>query len=669
MSTEIQSTSCVLDCPDSCSLAVTVEDGRITAIRPSDANPDTDGFICSKVSNFHRRVYHPDRVLHPLRRVGEKGAGQFERISWDEALDEIATRFQEIRQRHGSEAILPFHYGGSNGFLSDGLLDRLFFARLGASRLAKTICAVPATEVAVGMYGKMPGVAFSDFPEAKCIVVWGANPRGSNIHLIPHLRAARDRGAEVITVDPRRNLTDREHSQHLPVLPGQDLPLALGMIRWWRERGALDRDFLASETTGSEALLEAAQEWPLERTAGATGLSEAEIERAATTIAESRPLLVRCGWGIERNVNGGQAVAAVLSIPALLGRFGERGGGYTLSNNGDVSFDPTSVLGDFDWTTRELNMTQLGRILGPELEPPIKAVFVYNANPVATVPDQVNVERGLRRDDLFTVVHEQVLTDTTRYADLVLPATTFLEAWDLRPGYGSYVFGGIRPTIEPVGEARSNLTLFAELGRRLGFDDEPFGWDDETFCRKVIASTRLAGRPLDVDTVLSGGLDRYDFPGETPVQFETVRPRTPDGRVQLAPSVLGDEPYRWKAPTDAAPLALITPASSMLITSTLGEVNVDVLRVTLHPDDARERRLSRGDRVRVFNDLGEVHCHLEISDRVRPGVASMPKGAWRRSSINGATSVALCPDDAQVVGDAACFNDARVEVAALESSA
>lgn len=665
MTEQIHTTTCVMDCPDTCSLDVEVADDRVVAIRPGESNPDTGGFICSKVSDFTKRLYHADRILQPLRRVGAKGEGKFEPVSWSAAIEEIAGRFAQLRDEHGGESILPFHYGGSNGILTDEFLDDLFFARLGASRLDKTICAAPATEVAVGMYGKMPGVAFADFVHADCIVVWGANPRGSNIHLIPHLREARKRGAKVITIDPRRNLSRSEHSQHLPVLPGQDLPLALAMINWWEERNGLDRDFLAAQADGLEPLLANARGWTLERAAEVSGLEATDIEQAAATMLESRPLLVRCGWGIERNANGGQAVAAVLAIPALLGAFGERGGGYTLSNGGATRFDPTPILGDIDWSTRKINMSQLGRVLDRDGESPVRALFVYNANPVATVPDQRTVIERLRREDLFTVVHEQVMTDTARYADLLLPATTFLEGWDLRGGYGSYVVGGVRPAVPAAGEARTNMQLFAELGRAMGFDDPAFQWDDETLVEKVIGLIEMAGGSPDPELLMAGRQARHDFPGNGPVQFENVFPQTPDRRVHLTPSELGEEPYSWRPPTNGYPLALISPASAKLVSSTMGEYNLDTLRVTLHPDDAAKRELTNGAQVRVFNDQGDVHCVLEISDRVRPGVASMPKGAWSRSSINGATSVALCPDDAQVVGDGACFNDARVEVTAL----
>ncbi len=669
-----KTTTCPLDCPDGCALEVEVAGGRVTRIGAAEDSAHTAGFICGKVTGFGKRLYHPERVLHPLRRVGPKGEGGFERMSWDEAIDTVAGNLAAIAERWGGEAILPFHYGGSNGLVTDELLDYLLFSRLGASRLAKTICALPATQVALGMYGKMPGVDFGDYPRAKAIVVWGANPRGSNIHLVPHLQEARRRGAWIAQVDPRRTLASGEVDLHLPVLPGQDLPLALGLIERWRAAGRLDGEFLERHADGLEPLLERARGWPLERAARVTGVAPEAIAELADRLADSDPALVRCGWGPERNRNGAQAMAAILAIPALLGKFGVRGGGYTLSNNGAVRFDRDAVIGPIDWRTRSLNMSQLGRLLGTAatgealgspLDPPIKALFVYNANPAATVPDQRAVLRGLAREDLFTVVHDQVMTDTARWADVVLPAVTFLEGHDLRAGYGAFMLGGVVPVVEPAGEAISNMQLFSRLGRALGFDDEAFGLDDGELLRRAAAAVTLPGAEVDVERIAAGRQQHYDFDGAPPVQMATSRPLTADGKIHLTPPVLGAEPYRWLPPDDDWSLALISPAGPRLTNSTFGESNLARLAVTLHPEDAAARGLARGDRVRVVNQRGEVHCRLDTSAAVRPGVAAMPKGVWARASLNGLTATTLCPDDGQVVGGAACFNDARVEVEAL----
>jgi anaerobic selenocysteine-containing dehydrogenase len=659
LSTALRQTTCPLDCPDGCALEVEVADGRVERVAAAAASAHTAGFICGKVSGFAKRLYHPERLLHPLRRVGPKGEGGFERISWDEAIDTIAGNLRAIAERWGGEAILPFHYGGSNGLVTDELLDHLFFCRLGASRLAKTICALPATEVAVGMYGKMPGVAFSDYPHARAIVVWGANPRGSNIHLVPYLREARRRGAWIAQVDPRRTLAPDEVDLHLPILPGQDLPLALALIERWRLAGQLDRGFLAGHADGLEPLLERAAAWPLERAAAVSGVTAAAIAELADRLAAGDPALVRCGWGPERNRN------AVLAIPALLGKFGVPGGGYTLSNNGAVKFDREAVIGPLEWQTRRLNMSQLGRLLKGSLDPPIKALFVYNANPAATVPDQRAVLEGLARQDLFTVVHEQVMTDTARWADIVLPAVTFLEGHDLRAGYGSYMLGGVVPAVEPAGEAISNMQLFGRLGRALGFADEAFRLSDGEILRRAAAAVTLPGHRVDPGRIADGGQQTYDFDGAPPVQMATSRPLTADGRIHLTPPVLGAEPYRWLPPDEDWPLALVSPAGPRLTNSTFGESNLRRLAITVHPDEAAARGLAAGDLVRVLNQRGEVHCRLETSEAVRPRVAAMPKGAWARASLNGLTATALCPDDGQTVGGAACFNDARVEIRAL----
>ena len=667
MATDIELTTCILDCPDSCSLAVTVEDGRVARVAASDLNPDTRGFICSKVNRMAERLYHPDRLLYPARRTGRKGAGEFERVSWETALAEIAERLTAVRRQHGGEAILPFHYGGSNGLLTDGLIDRRFFARLGASRLEKTICAAPTTAVATGMYGKIPGVAFEDFPEARLIIVWGANPRASNIHLAPWLKEAKRRGAFIAYVDPRRNVSASDCDLHLPVVPGGDLPLALGMIERWRAGGRLDEEFLAARAIGLEPLLEAASEWPPERAAAESGVPAEAIRELADRYADATPALIRCGWGLERNRNGGQAVAAVLAMPALLGKFGVRGGGYTMSNSGATSFDPAPVLGNGAgaWSTRGINMTRLGRVLNDgELDPPVQALFVYNANPMATVPDQQAVRRGLERDDLFTVVHEQVMTDTALYADYVLPAVTFLEGHDIKKSYGSYVIGGVRPVIEPCGEARTNMELFHGLEEAMGWEVPAL--DVEQLVRDAAGAVELVGgRRPDAARLLAGRIEHQDFPGRAPVQMVDVQPGTSDGLIHLTPRELGPRPYAFLPPGNGRPLALISPGSSRMITSTFGEFNLPTLELTIHPEDAGRRGLATGDVVRVWNELGEVECLARVSDAVRPGVVSMPKGAWAKSSLNGSTSTALCPDHVNVVADGACFNDARVEVERL----
>ena len=670
MTTRIR-TTCTLDCPDSCALEVTVADGKIARIQaaPAEANghPNTQGFICNKVGQFDRRVYHETRLLHPMRRVGRKGEAQFERITWDEAISTIIGKFREIVSRWGAEAILPYHYDGSNGLLSHDFLDAYFFAKLGASRLARTLCAAPAGAVAKGMYGEMPGVAFQDYPSARAILIWGANPRISNIHLVPYLRQAKKNGAFVAVVDPIRNFNPGEIDLHLPVYPGADLPVALAMIRWWAREGRLDRAFLAEHADGLEALLSVADEWTVDRAAAEARVPASAIRELARAFADASPAVIRVGWGIERNQNGGQALAAVMAMPALLGKFGLRGGGYTLSNSGLAKLDRTKLFGadspPAKWATRELNMSQLGDLLTTGMAPPVKSLFVYDCNPVATAPDQNAILRGLAREDLFTVVHEQVMTDTARFADILLPAVTFLEQHEIKRSYGSYMVGGVQPVIEACGEARPNEWLFARLGRAMGFSDEPFGWDTATSLQKVAEAFSLQGQPCDLSATAEGGIQNYSFPGGGPVQFESLRPLTPDGKIHLAPPALGPAPFVYEpVNNDRFPLALVSASNNKMISSTLGEFNYPELRLALHPADAATRGIAEGDEVRVFNSLGEVICRAHISDRLRDGVCGLPKGAWRKSSRNGQTSTALCPQHVNAVAGGACFNDARVQV-------
>lgn len=665
-------TTCPMDCPDTCAIEVDVAPGvdggpdAVVALRGTAEHPTTAGFLCTKVARFGRRLDHAERLLRPMRRVGPKGEGRFEPMGWDEAIAEVAGRLRRVAEEHGGEAILPFHYGGSNGILADDSLDDLLFARLGASRLAKTICAAPATGVSRAMSGRMPGVAYEDYPAARAIVLWGANPKVTSIHLVPFLREAKRRGAFVAAVDPERHFSDDEIDLHLPVRPGTDLPVALAIARRWQETGRIDRAFLDRWTTGAETVLARAAEWSLERAAAEAGVEAGDIARLADAWADASPAVVRVGWGMERNKNGGQAIAAVLALPALGGKMGVRGGGYTMSNSGWRKTDLEGVLGPLDWTTRRVNMTRLGAWLDPDGTergdgPPIQALFVYNANPLATVPDQAAVLRGLARPDLFTVVFEQVMTDTARWADVLLPATTFLEQWEVKPSYGSYGIGGMRPAVAPRGEARSNWQVFAALGRALGFADEAFGWSDEEAMERVAAASTVGGAAVSAATLAEGLWQRPER-DRLPVQLVDAFPATPDGKLRLAPPELGPEPYRYLPPGEGdLPLTLISPADERRINSSLGEIAARPLAVTLSPADAAARGIAAGDRVRVWNAQGEVICRARVSPRLRPGVARMPKGSWRRDSENGGAAVTLCPPTVGFAGGA-CFNDARVEV-------
>ncbi|MFQ5550918.1 MAG: molybdopterin-dependent oxidoreductase, partial [Gemmatimonadales bacterium] len=525
-------TTCPMDCPDTCTLDVHVRDGRVTEIRGAVDGALTNGFICTKVAKFGRRQYHKDRLLTPLRRVGPKGSGRFEPIDWDSAVDLISGEFKMRAREHGAESIVPYSYGGSNGFLTDGFVDQAYFARLGASRIAKTLCAAPSGAAATGMYGKMPGVAFQDYVHTDFITVWGANPKVSNIHLVPFLKQAKRNGAFVAAVDPVQNFSSAEIDLHIPVYPGTDLALALTLIRLWRDWGALDDEFLRANTRNLDAILVACEEWPLKRGADVSRVPEESIGLLAREWAARSPAVVRCGWGAERNRNGGGALAALMAIPALLGKFGVRGGGYTMSNSGAATFDRES-LGVTEGASRVLNMTRLARILLELDDPRAMALFVYNCNPVATAPDQNRIIKGLEREDLFTVVFDQVMTDTAKFADIVLPAATFLEGYDVKGAYGNYVVGGTVPAVEPEGEARTNPDVFRALANAMGWTEPPFDLDVRDQFDAVASRVTLAGGTAATERLATGGTAAHDFPG-LPVQFETVFPRTDDGKIDLA---------------------------------------------------------------------------------------------------------------------------------------
>jgi anaerobic selenocysteine-containing dehydrogenase len=663
---QIKHSVCTMDCPDTCSLDVEVTDGKITAIRASDLNPTTSGFICSKVRSFANRVYSPDRILYPMKRVGSKGSRNFERISWDQALQEIANRYHAIIQQFGGEAILPYSYGGSNGILGQDTSDKAFFAKLGASRLERTVCSAPTTAAALGMYGKMPGVAFEDYPKAKLIIIWGANPKASNIHLVPFLKNAKANGARIVVVDPRLNFSRREIDLHLPVYPGMDLPVALALIHYWDTHNLLDKTFLDQHTVDKEILMEKASAYNFDKAASISGVKAEDLEKLAIWYAEANPALIRLGWGMERNKNGGQAAAAILAMPALLGKFGVRGGGYTLSNSSAAKLNDSKLVDSVAWGSRSINMNQLGNVLLEEKNPPVKALFVYNCNPAATVPNQNAVLKGLEREDLFTVVFEQVMTDTALYADIILPAVTFLEQEEIKKAYGTYALQYLGPVIDRCGEAKSNEEVFAMLGRSMGWNDEAFQITTEGYMKRVVDALGGFGRKITLDELRENKILFYDFPGKYPVQFQDVFPWTQDGKIHLAPDALGKHPYELQknGSNGNYSFALISPSISKLISSSMGEYNFPELYVAINSADAKSRQLKHGNSVRVFNEYGEVHCKLRIDDSIRSGVAMMPKGAWRKSSLNGLTATALAPDTLGTAGGA-CFNDARVEITKL----
>ncbi len=668
MSLEVHRSACPLDCPDACSLEVRVEDGRVVKIDGDHRNPYTQGFICSKVRHLPEHLYGSTRLLYPARRLNAKSEpGRFERISWDEALDTIAARFADLRQRFGGESILPYSYGGSNGLLTQDTTDARLFFRLGASRLARTVCAAPSGAAAMGLYGKMCGVALPDYVHARLILVWGVNPSATGIHFVPFLQEAQRRGARLVVIDPRATPLAKQADLHLAPRPGTDVVLALAIARFLFATGEADLDFLRAHTTGWEVLRERAQAWTLARAAETTGVAAEDIETLAAWYAESSPAVIRCGWGLERNRNGGSGVAAVLALPAVAGKFGVRGGGYTMSNSAIWKFDRDAAVQADEPGTRIVNMNQLGRALAPDAEPAVRALFVYNSNVAVTSPNAGLIARGLEREDLFTVVFDQTWTDSTAYADIVLPATAFPEHHELSRGYGAMVLHQAKPIATAPGEARPNYEVFADLLRRLGLEHPGDVSDAAGLGSALLGSDRL-------DRLASpeaGGLVEPDS-GNSPVQFVDVFPHTPDRRIQLAPPALEREAplglYGFQpepAASRSFPLALISPATNRTISSYLGELRKGRVAVEISPADAEERGIRDGDPVRIWNDLGEVHTAARVTADQRPGVACLPKGLWRHNTANGRTASDLAPDTLSDLGAGACWNDARVQIARL----
>jgi len=657
-------TACPLDCPDSCTLEVTVEKGRIVRIDGGHENPTTRDYICGKVRRFADRVYGEDRLLYPAIRKGSKGDGTFTRVGWDEALDQIADKMLEIRDRSGAEAILPFYYGGSNGLLTQDTIDAALWRGFGTSRLARTVCAAATGAANLGLYGKMPSVTYEDYVHAKLIVLWGVNPSTSGIHLVPFIKEARQAGAVLVVVDPRATSLARQADLHIALHPGTDVVVALALHKYLFDRGHADLAFLATHARGVDELRSRADQWSTDRAAGVAGIDVADLERFAALYAESAPAVIRCGWGLERNRNGGSAVASVLALPAVGGKFGVRGGGYSMSNSTAFGIKAATWMNDTpEAQTRIVNMNKLGDALLDYSDPGVEMLFVYNCNPLATMPNQNRVLEGLHRSDLFTVVFDQVFTDTARYADVILPATTFLENYDIARGYGPISLQLVRPAIEPAGEARPNPAVFSQLAQRVGIGEV----EEETD-----TLLRIAGRlPGNIgQELLERGSVTPPFGGH-PVQFVDVFPLTPDAKIDLCPAALDAEApaglygFQPDPATERYPLALISPASEKTVSSMLGELRERPGMLQMHPFDAQARGLATDDPVRVFNDLGEVQCPVAVTTNVRPGTVSLAKGLWRKSTYNGSTSNALSPDTLTDIGAGACFNDARVQVALL----
>ena len=666
---------CPLDCPDTCSLTVTVEEDRIVEIRGSHANPYTGGVLCAKVPQAYPEFVHgAGRLRTPLRRVGARGEGRFERITWGEALDAIHARFSAIIAAHGPEAILPLNYAGPHGMLAGGSMDLRFFHKLGASLLdRRPLCGGIRTEAWVGTFGPVPGIRPEQVADARLIVVWGNNVTWSNLHLMPWINRARKAGARLVVVDPRRTVIARRADLHLALRPGTDVVLAWAVAAELERRGGIDRAFVGRHVEGVDEFMALARRWSVSDAARVCGVSQEDVRAFAEWYHTLSPAAISVGNGLERNQNGGSGIRAIFALPALAGKFGVPGGG--LVNGASFAFPKTpGRLARPDLVpegTRTLNIIDVGRhLLDASLVPPIKAVFIYNHNPVVVHPDATRLQRGLAREDLFVVGADVVMTDSMTYADVVLPAASHFEHADLYPAYGQHWLQRAEPAIRPQGEALPNTEIFRRLAARFGLTDPIFRASDAELMDDALDpdDPRLGGvRPSRLSTERALAMS---VAGEDAILFKNVFPRTPSGKVELASAYLERKYHArlpgWRPVESRYALALISPASDQRITSTFGGLHVadGAPPLEMHPDDALARGLREGMRVRVFNELGEIHLPLKISDAVPRGVVSTLKGAWLATSDNGQTVSALCPAHHADISEGACFNDARVEVAA-----
>ena len=684
MSSRVHKVVCPHDCPDTCVMTVTVDGGRAVDLGGDPEHRFTQGFLCAKVNRYLERVYSPDRILHPLKRVGRKGEGRFARITWDEALDTIAGRFREVIAAEGPQAILPYSYAGNMGLLSYGSMDRRFFHALGASLLARTICSSAGAAGLKATVGKSIGFDPEAIVHARFIVAWGANIVSSNVHLWPFIEEARRRGATLVTVDPYRSRTAEKSDRHLAPLPGTDAALALGVMHVAFRDGLHDQRYLESHTVGWEALRARAQEWTPARTAAATGLSAADVEWFARAYATTRPSAIRVNYGLQRHAGGGMAVRTIACLPAVTGAWRDPGGGVLLSTSGTF---PTNneALERPDLVppgTRTLNMSQLGRVLtDAALAPPVKALFVYNSNPAAVAPEQEMVRQGLAREDLFTVVHELFPTDTVDFADVVLPATTTLEHYDIHKAYGHLYLSLSKPAIAPLGESLPNTEMFRRLAARLGLDHPSLRESDEEMARQAMhwSHPNLSG--ISFERLDREGSVRLSVPDPHAPFAEGGFP-TPSGKCELLAeslAALGLDPLADYVPPRESvttspelarryPLAFISPPAHHFLNSTFSAQPVFVRRegepsLTIHPSDAAHRGIAEGRMVRVFNDRGSFLAKARVSDAARPGLVVGLSVWWAKMCPGGRNANAVTGQELTDMGQGATFYDVLVEVA------
>ena len=666
--------ACPHDCPDTCALLTTVENGVAVRVQGNPAHGHTDGVLCAKVSKYAERTNHPERLLQPLKRSGPKGSGQFTPVSWDEALADIAARLGAIAARD-PQAILPYSYAGTMGLVQGESMDRRFFHRLGASLLGRTICSMAGGEGLVYTLGGKVGMKVEFFAESKLILIWGSNSIGSNLHFWRYAQQAKRDGARLVCIDPRRTETADKCHEHIQLRPGTDAALALALMHELIVHDWLDHDYIAQHTVGWEGLRERALQWPPERAAEVCGIPVEQIRRLAQDYGTTKPAAIRLNYGMQRVRGGGNATRAVACLPALTGAWRHRAGGVLLSSSGQYPVQraqlqrPDLLAGR---QPRTINMVTIGddllREASPGFGPKVEAVVVYNSNPVAVAPDSAKVVQGFAREDLFTVVLEHFQTDTADYADYILPATTQLEHWDVHLSYGHTDVLLNRPAVPPLGQARSNAQVFRDLAARMGFGDACFADSDEQLCHQAY------GEHVDFGRLLDDGFATLPIPD---APFAEGGFPTPSGRCEFHSARLaaqGLDPLPDHVPNHelpersaAYPLAMISPPARNFLNSTF--VNVKSLRtiegrplVEIHPEDAAERGIADGGVVRVFNDRGSYQCHAAVSERARPGVVNGLGIWWRKLGLNGTNVNELTSQALTDLGAAPTFYDCVVQV-------
>ena len=680
--------ACPHDCPDTCAIVTTVEDGRAVRIEGDPDHPVTQGFLCAKVNRYLERTYHRDRLQHPLRRVGPKGAGRFERVSWDEALAEIAARLRRVVDEHGADAVLPYSYAGTMGYLQGESMDRRFFHTLGASKLDRTICSSAGGAGMRMTVGGNIGADAESMPDCDLVLLWGTNTLTSNPHLWPFVLQARENGARIVCIDPIRTRTAQQCDEWIPIRPGTDAALALGIMHVLFRDGLEDSDFIEKHTLGVEHLRDRVAEWTPERTSGTTGIPADTIETLASRYGRARTAFIRVNYGLQRHAGGGMAVRTIACLPAVTGHWRHAGGGVQLSTSLNFRFNTTALhRADVSPPVRTINMIRLGDALTlPDAGvggPPVKALVVYNSNPAAVAPDLAAVRRGLAREDLFTVVLEHFQTDTADWADFVLPATTQLEHWDVHLAYGHHYATLNRSAIAPLGEALPNTEIFRRLARAMGLTQDYLVDDDVTLIRQALDSNHVRMQGVTFETLLERGWVRLNVP-KPYAPFASGEFLTPSGKCEFYSerlAQLGLDPVPTYTPPyesrerDADlvarwPLTLISSPAHQFLNSTF--VNVEPLRrgagrpeCIIHPADAGPRGIRSTDEVEIRNDRGAFRAVARVEDGIKPGVVWAPSIWWTKLVPDGRNANETTSQRETDLGGGATFYDNQVEVSPL----